>query len=79
VHFQAEGPIAGIVALGAQDKAIAHITAPGIATVDTSQFATGAGQISLTQYPQIMDTSATAFSSLQLSCTAVTSVDIVWR
>lgn len=78
VHFQADGEISGIVALGAQDKAIAHITAPGIATVDTSQFAAGTGHISLTQYPQITDASAPAFASLQLSCTAMASVDVVW-
>jgi hypothetical protein len=78
VHFQAEGDIAGIVALGSQDKAIAHVTGPGTATIDTSHFTAGPGQIALTQYPHLTDASAPAFASFQLTCTAMAAVGIIW-
>jgi hypothetical protein len=54
------------------------VTSPGIATVDTSQFAIGPGQITLTQYSRITDASATAFAAFQVICTAMTSVDVTW-
>jgi hypothetical protein len=78
IHFQAKGNIEGIVALGARDKEIARITAPGVATVDTSHFSSGAGQISLTQFPLVTDVAASTFASFQASCSAMTSVDIIW-
>jgi hypothetical protein len=78
IHFQAEGSIEGIVALGSQDKAIAQITAPGVASVDTSHFSPGTGQISLTQFPLVADAAASTFASFQANCTAATSVDIIW-
>jgi hypothetical protein len=78
IRFQAEGSVEGIVALGAQDKAIAQITAPGVADVDTSHFAPGTGQISLTQSPLVADTAAPTFASFQANCIAATSVDIIW-
>jgi hypothetical protein len=46
--------------------------------VDTSQFATGPGQITLTQYPKVTDASAAAFAAFQVICTAMTSVDVTW-
>jgi hypothetical protein len=78
IHFQTEGNIEGIVALGAQDKAIAQITAPGVASVDTSHFSPGPGHISLTQFPPVADTAASAFAAFQVNCSAMTSVDIIW-
>jgi hypothetical protein len=78
VDFQGEGDIAGIVAVGFQDKASAHVIGPGTATVNTSQFAAGLGQIALTQYPQVTDASASAFASFQLTCTAMAAVDVIW-
>jgi hypothetical protein len=78
IHFESEGNIEGIVALGVQNKAIAQITAPGVAIVDTSHFAPGPGHISLTQYPPVGDTAASAFASFQATCSAMTSVDIIW-
>jgi hypothetical protein len=78
VHFQAEGTIEGIVALGNQTKAVAEIIAPGIASVDTSHFAPGPGHIILTQFPLVADASGAAFASFRANCTAMTSVDIVW-
>jgi hypothetical protein len=78
IHFQAEGNIEGIVALGAQDKAVAQITSPGVATVDTSHFAPGPGHIGLTQFPPVGDVAASAFASFQATCSAMTSVDIIW-
>jgi hypothetical protein len=78
IHFQAEGNIEGIVALGTQNKAIAQITAPGVASVDTSHFAPGPGQISLTQFPPVGDIAASAFASFQATCSAMTSVAVIW-
>jgi len=78
VRFQAQGALEGIVALGTQSKAIAHITAPGVAAVDTSHFAAGAGSIALTQFPAVADAAATAFASLHANCTAIAQIDVTW-
>jgi hypothetical protein len=66
------------VALGVQEKAIAQITAPGLASVDTSHFAPDPGHISLTQFPLVGTAAASAFGSFQATCSAMTSVDIIW-
>ncbi len=78
VRFQAQGALSGIVALGIQQKAIAHITEPGVATADTSRFVAGVGSISLSQYPTITGAEAPAFASLQTNCTAIAQTDVTW-
>lgn len=78
VRFQALGALEGIVALGTQSKAIARVIAPGVATVDTSQFAAGAGSIALTQFPAVTDAAASAFASLHVNCTAIAQIAVTW-
>ena len=78
IRFQADGAVEGIVALGAKDKAIAQVDAPGVASVDTSQFAAGSGTIALTQFPRVVKATATAFASFQTHCTAVAQIEVTW-
>jgi len=78
IHFTATGNITAIVALGVRDKAIARITTTGTASVDTSQFAAGAGSINLTQYPTVTEGTAAAFASFRTNATAIARSDVTW-
>lgn len=75
------GKLLGIVALGPEAKAIAHLDTPRLlqATVNTSAFTTGAGSISLTQMLDLQVTQAgTPFKSLGAGGTAMTMVTVTW-
>ncbi|MEO7001429.1 MAG: hypothetical protein ABI068_06480 [Ktedonobacterales bacterium] len=79
VHFQAKGAIEGIVALGSQSKVVAVITAPGIASVDTSKLNAGSGSVTLTQFPSVGGLSARAFASVHANCTAIAQTEVIWN
>jgi hypothetical protein len=71
----------GIVALGPEAKAIAHLDTPSRmqATVNTSTFSTGAGSLSLTQMLDLQVTqTGTPFKSLGARGTAMTMVTVTW-
>ena len=68
-----------IVALGAQAKAVASVSAPGVASVDTSQFPVGTGSITLNQTPVVEHASGAAFASLHMFCTAIAQIAVIWR
>jgi len=75
------GKLLGIVALGPEAKAIAHLATPRLlqATVNTSAFTTGAGSISLTQMLDLQVTqTGTLFKSLGAGGTAMTIVAVTW-
>ncbi len=75
------GKLLGIVALGPDAKAIAHLDTPRLlqATVNTSAFTTGAGSISLTQMLDLQVTqTGTPFKSLSAGGTAMTMVAVTW-
>lgn len=78
VRYQAQGALEGIVALGTQQKAIAHVTTAGQAVVDTSAFTAGPGSIALTQFPTVAGAEAPTFASLHTNCTAIAQVDVTW-
>jgi hypothetical protein len=78
IHYRAAGTISGIVALGRTNKAIAHLYANGMASVDTNHFATGPGSIALTQFPTVVNATAPAFASIQAGCSAIAYNNVTW-
>src|SRR5258708_19813946 len=71
------GKLLGIVALGPEAKAIAHLATPRLlqATVNTSAFTTGAGSISLTQMLALQVTQqGTLFKPLRAAGTPIPTV-----
>ncbi len=79
IRFQAAGGSMSIVALTTQAKAIASVSAPGVASVDTSQFPAGLGSITLNQSPAVTHTSGAAFASFHVYCTAIAQTSVIWR
>jgi len=72
----------GIVALSAQNKAIAQLNTPtaGEATFDTSSFTSGVGTIALTETFDVVPITQTGspFASLQGRGDATTTLDVTW-
>lgn len=76
-----DGSLMGIVALGANTKAVARLDSPGTgqATVDTHAFPAGPGSLSLTQTLNFkVSEEGTPFHSIGSGGTAMTMVPVTW-